>query len=201
MLIPIHKGGTWATPGPVVAYAQVDASDFEELSRHRWRLNAHGYAARTSQRATPSVCPECGWTPRPGVRVANSVANHRSKMHQVPLEKRYTILMHRVILDLEAFDPREGDHRNRDRLDNRRSNLRITAGKLQVQNQGSLKTYKGKAVESKYRGVYKVKKKGKWTGRWKAVAAQHYLGCFASEEEAAAVAAEYRLKTMPYALD
>lgn len=109
--------------------------------------------------------------------------------------------MHRAILGLRPGDPREGDHKNRDRLDNRRSNLRITEGKIQVQNQGGLKTYKGKPVESRYRGVYKVKKKGRWTGRWKAVVANHYLGCFGSEEEAAAVAADYRLKTMPYALD
>lgn len=90
---------------------------------------------------------------------------------------------------------------NRDRLDNRRVNLRITAGQVQVQNQGSLKTYRGKPVESAYRGVYKVKKRGKWTGLWKAVVAGTYLGCYRDEGEAARAAQEFRLKTMPMALD
>lgn len=201
MLIQLHAGGTWAEPGPVVAHTLVDDCEYGELSQFRWRLNPYGYAARTSQRPTPAVCPECGWTPRPGVRVANSVASHRSKKHQVPLEKRHTILMHRVILGLDLGDPREGDHLNRNRLDNRRSNLRITPSKIQVQNQGALKTYRGAPVESAYRGVYKVKKNGRWTGRWKAIVGGCYLGCFPSEEEAARVAAEYRLQTMPYALD
>jgi hypothetical protein len=35
-----------------------------------------------------------------------------------------TIYMHRAILGLEPGDPKEGDHKNRDSLDNRHSNLR-----------------------------------------------------------------------------
>ncbi|MEV7770588.1 HNH endonuclease [Kitasatospora sp. NPDC086791] len=119
----------------------------------------------------------------------------------MPKQKRHTILMHRVILGLELGNPKEGDHINRDRLDNRRSNLRITEAKVQVQNQGCTKLFKGKPTESRYRGVYKVKKRGLWSGRWKAVVAQRYLGVFDTEEEAAAAAAAYRVKTMPYAVE
>lgn len=201
MLIPLHRGGNWAVPGPVVAHAIVDGGDYEILKLHRWRLNPDGYAVRTSQRETPSACPECGWLPKPGVRVANGVSVHRAKMHGVPTEKRHTISMHRFLLGLQRGDPRQGDHINRNRIDNRRPNLRITPGGIQTQNQGAVFLFKGSPPESRHRGVYKVKKNGRWTGRWKAVAANHYLGSFTSEVEAAAVASAYRVKTMPYAVD
>jgi hypothetical protein len=192
----------------VIAYAEVDEADYAELSQHRWGINPDGYARRTSQRPTPSVCPECGWTPdRPFVYVPNSIASHRAKMHgvtkallnkQVP---RRTILMHRVILGLADDDKRQGDHINRNRLDCRRVNLRIVSAGGNMQNQGAIKTFKGKPVESAYRGVNMVKKKGKHTGRWKAMVCGKYLGCFPSEIEAAQAAADYRLKTMPLATD
>lgn len=133
--------------------------------------------------------------------MANGVSVHRAKMHGVPTEKRHTISMHRFLLGLQRGDPRQGDHINRNRIDNRRPNLRITPGGIQTQNQGAVFLFKGSPPESRHRGVYKVKKNGRWTGRWKAVAANHYLGSFTSEVEAAAVASAYRVKTMPYAVD
>jgi hypothetical protein len=161
-----------------------------------------GYAVRTEQPETPSVCPECGWTPPPFTHVAHSVSTHRGKMHgKKPKVTRRTIFMHREVLGLETGDPRQGDHLNRNRLDNRRENLRIIASSVQAQNRTKPATHKGKPTESKYRGVYMVKKKGKWTGKWKASVDQHYLGCFGSEEEAAEAARQYRLQTMPVALD
>lgn len=201
MKIPLHAGH-WSDPGPVIAWAEVDPEDYGEIAQYRWHLNGDGYAIRTSHRDIPAVCPECGWLPKQGLHWARSMANHRAKKHAKHSEgARYTIFMHRQILALEHGDPRQGDHENRNRLDNQRSNLRITPGPRQVQNQGSTKTYKGNAVESDYRGVYKVKKRGKWNGRWKAVVAQYYLGCFDSEEAAAEAAAAYRRETMPFALD
>lgn len=207
MQIPLHgrhPDGNWTEPGPVVAYAEVDAEDFAELSQHRWALNPSGYAVRTAHRPAHETCPECGWQPPPFVRPSKSVASHRARKHGVyaaVLPKRQTVSMHRQILGLAPGDPREGDHKNRDRLDNRRGNLRITPGQLQAQNQGALKTYKGRPVESAYRGVYKIKKNGKWNGKWKVIVANQYLGSFASEAKAAKAASDYRLKTMPYALD
>jgi hypothetical protein len=202
--IPLYEGGTRNRLGDVIAYAEVDPGDFPELIRYRWHLNPNGYAGRTSLRPPMDACPECGWPPSPGTYAPNSIAAHRSKTHGVTrghLEKRKTIQMHRAILGLEPGDPREGDHINRNRLDDRRVNLRITPGKLQAQNQTGLAVFNGKPVESRYRGVYKVKKQGRWTGRWKAMVAGNYLGCFVAEEAAAAAAAEYRLRTMPYATD
>jgi len=49
--------------------------------------------------------------------------------------------------------------------------------------------------------VYHVKKNGVWTGKWKAVVAGKYLGCFDSEVAAAEAAKDYRLKVMPFATD
>jgi hypothetical protein len=48
MHIPLHAGGTWATPGEVVAYAEIDPEDYEVLGQLRWRLSPDGYAVRTS---------------------------------------------------------------------------------------------------------------------------------------------------------
>jgi hypothetical protein len=178
MQIPIREGGSWSKPGPVIAYAEVDAEDYAELSQYRWHLNRKGYVMRTHQPPTPASCPECGWTPRPGVHVAHSVASHRGKMHgKPPRPKRYDISMHR------------------------RSNLRITPGNIQTQNRSAVKLFKGKPVESAYRGVNMVKHKGKFNGRWKAEVAGKYLGCFDSEVEAAKAASDYRLATMQFATD
>jgi hypothetical protein len=204
MQIPIHEGGSWAELGPVVAYAEVDEADYAGLSQYRWHLSSDGYAVRTHQPPTPAVCPECGWTPPPHVHLAHSVASHRGKMHKAKVvrEKRYTVSLHRQVLGLAPGDPRQGDHVNRNRLDNRRSNLRITPpGSIQTQNRGKAKSFNGKPTESAYRGVYMVKKKGVFTGRWKAEVGGTYLGCFTSEIEAAAAAAAHRRETMPFSTD
>lgn len=200
-LIPIHSGGSWTTPGPVVAFAVVDAADFPELSSYRWHLNPKGYAVRTTNPPTPPVCPECGWTPPPRVHQAHSVASHRGKMHHVPREPRHTVAMHRQVAGLGLGDVRQADHQDRNRLNNRRGNLRIVDASVQAQNQKGLRVFRGKPTESAYRGVNKVKKNGVWTGKWKAVVAGKYRGIFDTEEAAAAAAAEVRRAVMPYAVD
>ena len=53
------------------------------------------------------------------------------------------------------------DHINRDGLDNRFENLRLVTRSENIQNQ------EGHARrESKFKGVYKSKSRGKWSGRW-----------------------------------
>lgn len=107
--------------------------------------------------------------------------------------KQFTVRMHRLILGLAHGDPREGDHINRDRLDNRRANLRVATAAQQRQNESP------RGGASRYRGV-------SWCqGRWQAVVnldgQRHYLGRFATEEEAAAVAARWRAEHMPFSED
>lgn len=47
------------------------------------------------------------------------------------------VYLHRVLLGLAERDPREGDHENGDRLDNRRQNLRIASGTQNRRNVGA----------------------------------------------------------------
>jgi hypothetical protein len=104
--------------------------------------------------------------------------------------------MHRLILGLIPGDGIEGDHINRDRLDNRRSNLRIVPKGVQVQNSPSRR-----GASSQYRGVSWHKDSGKWQAEVNAIGARTYLGLFDTEEEAAIVAREARLRMLPYAVD
>ncbi len=71
--------------------------------------------------------------------------------------KRYPIYMHRLILGLERGDKREGDHRNHNTLDNRRSNLRICTQQQNLTNQKPRSN-----GTSKYKGVTWDKHRKKW---------------------------------------
>ena len=110
--------------------------------------------------------------------------------------KFVTISLHRALLGLRQGDGIEGDHIDRDRLNNRRSNLRALPKGANGQNRQSLP-----GSTSKYRGVCWDKR----SRRWKA--AVHFqgkvmnLGYFDSEEDAAAAARSVRLRLMPYAVD
>lgn len=202
MEIYLRAGGTRKTLGEVVAVTLVDPEDYERLNINRWALSSDGYAVRTSRKAIFETCPECGWVSKPSVvEKANSIAVHRSKKHQVLPESRYTIFLHREVLQLDPTDTRQGDHINRNRLDNRSCNLRILEAAENMQNQSGLSTFNGKPCESLYRNVYKVKKNGVWSGRWKVSVAGTYLGTFSTEELAAQAAQDYRLVHLPYAID
>lgn len=100
------------------------------------------------------------------------------------------ILMHREILGLEKGDTRQGDHINRDRLDNRRSNLRAVTHQMNGENVGS------RGTSSDYRGVSALP-----NGLWRAVVNSKHLGCFEQEVHAAAAAAQYRQETMPGSIE
>jgi hypothetical protein len=89
------------------------------------------------------------------------------------------ISMHRLILGLSYGDKMICDHVNGNRLDNRIENLRLCTMKGNCRNR---KSHPGST--SKFKGVTKLK----W-GRFQAVICadykHHYLGVFATEEEAA----------------
>lgn len=107
-----------------------------------------------------------------------------------------TILLHRALLGLVKGDGLDGDHRDRDRLNDTRGNLRIIPKAGNAQNCPSLR-----GAASSYRGVYWKKEHGKWAAQVRANGKYKHVGYFTSELEAAEAARAARAQLMPYALD
>lgn len=103
------------------------------------------------------------------------------------------ILMHRLILGLVHGDGFETDHINRDKLDNRRSNLRVCTRAENAQNQPS------RGGSSQYRGVSRVK--GAWCAGVTCGGRFIHLGAYADEFEAACVAARYRASVFTHTVE
>lgn len=92
------------------------------------------------------------------------------------------ILVHRLIYFIERgyFSP-STDHINRDKLDNRFSNLREC-----TQAQNCMNRSLNKNSKSGYRGVYKEKKvPNKWRGEICCKGKKYFLGYFDSKDECA----------------
>jgi hypothetical protein len=89
------------------------------------------------------------------------------------------VYMHRFICGLAADDPRDVDHDNRDRLDNRRANL------IPCTRRRNLLNNRGK-------GYYQHSTK---TG-WVVMIGRKYLGFYGTEREAAIVADNYRRQVL-----
>jgi hypothetical protein len=106
------------------------------------------------------------------------------------------IYLHRELLGLTPGDGLEGDHRDRDRLNNRRSNLRIVTHNGNKQNKSSKP-----GASSQYRGVRWHKRAGKWAAEVQVNGKHHHLGLFTDEYEAGEVARLGRARLMPYAVD
>lgn len=136
--------------------------EFVGLADVRWSLSTSGYAVR---------------------RIRIRVDGAGRQQH---------VRLHRVVLGLKADDPREGDHINGDRLDNRRSNLRVVPRGANQQNVGP-----GRG-SSRFRGVSWHKASGKWNAYVGLNGRRSYLGLFVSEEEAAEAASAWRLANMPF---
>lgn len=98
------------------------------------------------------------------------------------------MLVHRWILGLQRGDRRIGDHVNGDPLDNRRANLRAVSPSGSSQNVGGY-------GRSGYRGVYPAPY-GRWQVKVKVAGVSHYLGAFATREEAALAADAGRRERM-----
>lgn len=90
---------------------------------------------------------------------------------------QYRDYLHRMILGCPAN--RQVDHINGDRLDNRRSNLRIVTS-LDNNKNHSL----NKRNTSGYNGVYYDKRSGKWVAQASINNKTTYLGKFATKEDA-----------------
>lgn len=100
--------------------------------------------------------------------------------------------LHRFLLD--AGPDEQVDHKNRDRLDCRRSNLRLTDGLTNGQNVSS------RPGTSAYRGV-SLHRSGRWRATVKHGGRQHSFGLHVTEELAAAAAAAGRAELLAGALD
>lgn len=88
-----------------------------------------------------------------------------------------SMYMHRIILHEPVGII---DHINRNRLDNRKCNLRITNKSMNALNAPPQNNN-----TSGHRGI-DCNKRGKWIARIKVNKKQHYLGCFATKEQAIA---------------
>jgi hypothetical protein len=86
--------------------------------------------------------------------------------------------MHRIILDAKKGEIT--DHLNGDGLDNRRANLRICTSANNMANRRQQRNN-----TSGFRGVSYHKESGKWMAYIKHERVRHYLGLFATAEDAA----------------
>lgn len=152
--------------GSVRAWTLVDEADCGAVARYRWHASSRGYV----QRHVP----------------------HPKRKHPA----RALLSLHRFLLGLDFGNPLEVDHINRDRLDNRRGNLRIATGAQNGQNRPAIA-----GTTSRFRGVHWYTASSKWRVIVEIGPRQHYLGVYEDEDEANAVAIAFRREHMPYATD
>lgn len=134
-------------------YAKVDPQTYESLNQHLWHCTNHGYAARSARMNGRKIC----------------VYMHKAVLQLYP--DRYTLNAGLLI-----------DHINRDKLDNRRANLRLVTPQQNTINRHG----RFFRATSKYKGVYWHKQKNKWYARIKpSNGRQISLGLFTSETAAA----------------
>lgn len=153
----------------VRAYTVVDLADAAWVSRWRWCLDKDGYATRKEY-------------------TGGGAAN----------KQVITFRLHREVAGLPPAteDEREVDHRDLDKLNNRRSNLRVVTHAEQMQNRPSLP-----GSSSQYRGVMWSKAHKCWVATVKAGSKTHHLGHFSQESDAAEAARLGRGKLLPFAID
>jgi hypothetical protein len=109
--------------------------------------------------------------------------------------KKRTVWLHRAILGLAPGNAIEVDHKNRDGLDNRRSNLRSVNHGMNMQNASA------RGGTSKHRGVAWDRQRGQWRAYVKIQGKHIFLGRFNSEDAAAEAALMGRQRLMSGALD
>jgi hypothetical protein len=107
------------------------------------------------------------------------------------------IRLHREIMGLPREDDgRTVDHIDRDRLNNRKENLRIVTYAENGQN-----VTPSAGCSSVYRGVCWIKARRKWSAYVTVKGKRQHLGYFASEVDASEVAKAARLRLLPCAID
>ena len=94
-------------------------------------------------------------------------------------EKYIALKMHRIVLNMPMFDKRKIDHKNLNKLDNQKHNLRICDDTL---NNLNVPKRKGDYT-SLYKGVYK--KKNRWYAAITLKSIRKNIGSFKKEKDAA----------------
>lgn len=131
-------------------FAIVDDEDAERVLANSWCVARNGYVLRGETSAErPS-----------GAR--------RSR----------TIWLSRFVLGMARDDPRDVDHRNGDRLDNRRANLRPATRSQNIANAGP-------RYGRRYKGVFLDRQSGRWKARITVRYRPINLGSFGDERDAA----------------
>lgn len=103
------------------------------------------------------------------------------------------VFLHRELLGLpRVYDGIQGDHRNRDRLDNRRCNLRAVTPEINGHNRSARR-----GSSSRYRGVTWNRRLQRWCAMAGVTGSARYLGSYATELDAARAAAQWRAAHMP----
>ena len=120
----------------------------------------------------------------------------RSTRHPSVPGRQIKVLLSRYLLGLEHGNPLQADHISRNRLDNRRGNLRAVTAAQNAQNVGS-----SRGSSSRYRGVRWIAEDEKWRASVQCGGRYVSLGRFSSEDEAGLVVEAYRRKHVPFATD
>lgn len=99
-----------------------------------------------------------------------------------------SVRMHAFLM--QTGPGQEVDHRNGDKIDNRRKNL------LVVDRSGQMQNVPGKG---RYRNVYADRRRGTWYAQVKRAGRRYYAGPFTCREEAREAAIRLRSEYLPHA--
>lgn len=94
-----------------------------------------------------------------------------------------TVKLHRMILN--APKDSQVDHVDRDKLDNRKKNLRLCDNAFNQANTKKREFVNGKPTSSKYKGVKRSTNNKKWVASLNHLGNRYHLGTFEKEEDAA----------------
>lgn len=118
-------------------------------------------------------------------------------MRYIECDGRYVkVYLHRELLGLARGDSPFGDHIDRDRLNNRRANLRAVSRAANSQNRSP-----DADSTSAYRGVSWDTGTRKWRAQVRVNGHRHHLGLFDDEVAAARAAQAFRAEMMPYSTE
>lgn len=107
--------------------------------------------------------------------------------------KRREVTMHRQVMGVDGAPTPQVDHINRDKLDNRRENLRLVTAK------GNGENVPARGGSSRFRGVTWERDRQSWKAQVNTRGRLHRVGNFASEVDAALAAQAFRDEHMPHA--